>query len=278
MKINDIAKVLKFRLKAIFYSFVRIDASENNKLRQIESSFPKVLTAKDTLDKIIKGMSIARFGDAEIDIALGLNKSDPYQTPSNDLTARLFKILKTGSRGNLIVCLPPLNYTTNNIPYYYRNISFWQWYWLKRFDSVCNNLADAEYGNSFVSRVSLFHEVPLSEVKKIWDNKRVVFVVGRGSRFEFDDRLFSNVLSYTFVYCKPTNAFDDYDSLLNECKSFNIETLFLIAAGPTATILAADLCDFGFQALDIGHLPNCYHEFLNERGSPESIPLCADPN
>lgn len=49
--------------------------------------------------------------------------------------------------------------------------------------------------------------------------------------------------------------------------------MFLIAAGPTATILAYDLTLLGYQAVDIGHLANCYQEYKGEVGSPESLPL-----
>ena len=46
-----------------------------------------------------------------------------------------------------------------------------------------------------------------------------------------------------------------------------------------ATALAFDLHRTGRQAIDLGHLVNCYHEFLGEKLSPESLPFRADhPN
>jgi len=35
-----------------------------------------------------------------------------------------------------------------------------------------------------------------------------------------------------------------------------------MALGPTATVLAYDLCKAGYRALDIGHLDICYELFL----------------
>ena len=40
------------------------------------------------------------------------------------------------------------------------------------------------------------------------------------------------------------------------------EVLFLIALGPTATVLAYDLTKYGYQAIDIGHFDIEYEWFL----------------
>ena len=42
------------------------------------------------------------------------------------------------------------------------------------------------------------------------------------------------------------------------------ENLILLALGPTATILAYDLCRLGYQALDIGHIDIEYEWFLKK--------------
>lgn len=39
--------------------------------------------------------------------------------------------------------------------------------------------------------------------------------------------------------------------------------MFLLALGPTATVLAYDLCKIGFQAIDIGHL-DIEYEWFNQ--------------
>lgn len=41
-------------------------------------------------------------------------------------------------------------------------------------------------------------------------------------------------------------------------------TLVLAALGPTATVLAYDLCNKGYQAIDIGHLDVEYEWFLRK--------------
>ena len=61
-------------------------------------------------------------------------------------------------------------------------------------------------------------------------------------------------------------------TILDECLKESPDKLFLLSAGPTATILAYDLAQRGYQALDIGHLPNCYDQYLGTIVAPEVLP------
>ena len=75
----------------------------------------------------------------------------------------------------------------------------------------------------------------------------------------------SKTLSIKRILCPEKDAFDKYDNILSEALKQDKTSLFLIALGPTATILASELCDNEFQAIDIGHLDIEYEWFLNER-------------
>lgn len=252
----------------------RVNRAERDQLLEIKAQFPNVLSIAETMELIISSrLSVARFGDAEFDIARKLNDADVYQKPSEELSLRLLNILRSGSQKSLLVCIPPCYCQFNNNKNFYKNISFWEWYWLKNFHSLKIYFNKNNYGNSFISRNTVFHELPLERIKRLWDNRKVVFVVGRGARFKFDERLFDNILEVSIVEVPPTNAYSEYSRILNECLAFNAEFLFLIAAGPTATILAADLDKYGYQAIDIGHISNCYHQYLGEDDAPESLPL-----
>lgn len=241
---------------------------------KIKNAFPHVLSVVDTMEMIVSSrFSVARFGDAEFDIARRLNPSDSYQTPSEELSKRLLSILKSGSHGRLLVCIPPYYCEFNNKKNFYKNISFWEWYWLKNYHSLKQYFCNVPYGNSFISRNTVFYNMPLESVKKLWDNRKVVFVVGRGARFKFDKRLFGNISEISIVEVPPTNAYSEYSRIQGECLTYNSDHLFLISAGPTATVLVADLSALGYQAIDIGHISNCYHQYLGEADAPESIPL-----
>ena len=49
------------------------------------------------------------------------------------------------------------------------------------------------------------------------------------------------------------------------------DKLFLLALGPTATVLAYDLCKMGYQAVDIGHIDLEYEWFLKGQGCRTEI-------
>ena len=58
-----------------------------------------------------------------------------------------------------------------------------------------------------------------------------------------------------------------YDDLLSRASSHLglPDVLYLIAAGPTACLLAWDLAQRGAQALDVGHLTSAYDEFAQKK-------------
>lgn len=245
-----------------------------DKIADIENRFPHVLTTPETLKRIKENrLSVCRFGDAEFDTVNALNQYDSYQKPSGKLTERLTEILTYPSDSKILICIPPFNSPTNNIKYYYKRLSFWESYWLNRFDKLSPLFVQKEYGNSFVSRDTVFYENEIKDIKQIWEKRKVVFVYGKGGRFQTDSILFDNIVDFETVLVPPSNAFEEYDSILLQCSAFPKNRLFIIAAGPTATVLAFDLARQGYQALDMGHLPNCYEQYLGKTPAPENTPL-----
>ena len=127
------------------------------------------------------------------------------------------------------------------------------------------------FGNSFVSRESVFHEVEVEKIRAIWSGRDVVFVVGKNSRFFDDPRLFSSIRSAEYLFVEPQDAWRYYDATLEKALTFDTNKLFVICAGYMATVLAFDLYHHGYQALDMGHLSNCYAEYLKEAPRPECL-------
>lgn len=251
----------------------KISKSEQNELLRIQNLFPEIMSFQEMMDKIKNGASLCRYGDAEFDIGLARNANDPYQRPSERLSQRLIEILKTPSDDKLIVSIPPFNHEHNNIKNFYRNISFWEWYWLDRWERLSPLFVNKSYGNSFFSRDAVFYEIPVEDIISIWKGKNVVFVVPENGRFIYDSRLFDCVKSYNQIEVSPTHAFDNYDNVLKEALKYPKDYLFFVCAGPTACVLAFDLAREGYQALDMGHFPNCYLEFLKEAPRPEAFPM-----
>jgi len=208
------------------------------------------------------------------DLAMQRNKDDPYQKPSNELSQQLLSILKTPCSEKLLIGIPPFNSEHNNVKNFKnRGISFWQWYWKERFETLSKLFINSVYANSFFSRDAVFYDLKIEEIKQIWNEKNVVFVIAPNGRFIFDNRLFDNIRNRYEIHIPATNAFSEYSRILSECSQYPKEYLFFIAAGPTATVLAADLSKRGYQALDMGHFSNCYLEYLGEAKSPEHLPM-----
>lgn len=243
-------------------------------LNSIRNSFPMIMSFNEMLTKIKGGYSLIRFGDAEFDIAfVHKNKDDPYQKASSLLTKRLSSILSSDYK-NIIVSIPPFNSEYNNIKNFNGEIfSFWEWYWLARWDTISKYLSKKSYGNSFFSRDAVFYYLKIEDIKEIWEGRNVVFVRSKSGRFIFDDRIFGNIKNRFDVLIPATNAFEDYDRILQECKQYPKDYLFFVAAGPTACVLVEDLVKEGYQALDMGHFSNCYLQYLGESPAPESLPL-----
>lgn len=243
-------------------------------LRGIKDDFPQMLSFKEMLDRILAGSSLIRYGDAEFDIGfIQENKEDPYQRPSARLTQRLALILEKDDP-RILVCIPPIESEHNNIRNFRRgHFDFWEWYWIHRWNRLSGYIKNKVYGNSFFSRDAVFYELDVSEIAKIWNGRRVVFVYSKEGRFIFEPRLFSGIKEMFEVFVPATNDFDDYDRILSECLKFPKDVLFFISAGPTACVLVDDLAKAGYQALDMGHFPNCYLQYLGESPAPESLPL-----
>jgi len=85
--------------------------------------------------------------------------------------------------------------------------------------------------------------------------------------------LFDNARSIRRILCPSKDAFDKYDQILDKVleMSRNGNDLFILALGPTATVMAADLCKAGVQALDMGHMDIEYEWF--RMGATRKVPI-----
>jgi len=243
--------------------------NKNKELCRIEENFPGILSFHEMLDKILAGGSISRFGDGEFNLILG--RDIPFQKASATLASRLSEILSRND-SNLLVCIPSLKIKPP-IPGFEKYVDWWKSYWIKNWNYLSPFLNNRTYGNAFFSREYVFPEIAVVDLKKIWDGRDVVFVVPKNGRFIYDNRLFENIKGKEEINVQPQNAFEEYDKILSECLKQSKDKLFFISAGPTATVLAADLSSYGYQALDMGHFPNCYAEYLGEADLPEFTPM-----
>ncbi len=227
---------------------------------------PNIIDMNKAIDLILnKKMSMARFGDGEFEICLG-NSLD-FQEKNNDLSIKLKSILKSKD-SNLLIGLPnifsslDMYVSTKGIENWVGK-DFWRYYLTsnnKRQDIYSILDFDKQYIDSFITRPYMDYidkvqaKNHFENIKRVWNGRDIVFVEGEFSRLGIGNDLFNSAKSIKRITCPAKHAFSKYDDIIKECKKQDKEVLFLIALGPTATVLASDLSSMGFQALDIGHI------------------------
>lgn len=237
----------------------------------------KVMSAEETIDKILEGYSIARYGDGELQWMLGTNEHS-FQKGSEKLKERLAEVF-TSNEKKLLICLSES--FTELDHFSYEDRLFWQLL-LKKHWKEYEKVIDLEktYGNAHISRPYISYNKKYRKqaagkfayLKKIWDNKKLLIVEGEKTRLGVGNDLMDNVKEIKRLICPSKDAFESYDKIMDFIKNMDYKAdMILMALGPTATILAYDLSKLGYHAVDIGHVDIEYEWFL--RNAKKRVPI-----
>lgn len=218
---------------------------------------PNVLNSEETIKYIMDNKcSVSRFGDGELYIIDGGKIG--FQENNSILSNRLKEIIYSKDR-NILVCIPDVFRKTSQFTYDAK--SFWDKHLRNNRSKWCKSTnMENLYGDTNFTRfyIDLKDKSKVDKyikyVKKIWDNRDIVFVEGQYSRLGYGNDLFDNGKSIKRILCPAENAFNKYNEILNSCLELDKTTLILIALGPTASVLAYDLAKNDYQAIDIGHI------------------------
>jgi len=243
----------------------------NNMPYELEiENIPKIKSAEELLDLVIKyKYSISRFGDGEFELML--NRGRPwFQEPDSKLAMRLKEIL-TSDNKKVIVTIPR-NFGCLDV--YKDNAAEGIREYMSadiRADIMRYIDLDKVYYDAYVSRPYIIYKDKnraakiFTLFKKIFEERNIIIVEGRFSKFGVLNDLFSGCKSIRRVECPSKNACDRYDEIISCIKSnYQEGDLVCISLGPTATVLAYDLGILGIQSIDIGHLDNEYEWFLKK--------------
>ena len=214
--------------------------------------------------------SVARFGDGELNMILK-GKSIGFQKNEPELAEKLKAVLCTNDP-NLLICLPHCfsRFYGENL----RAREFWKSFLENNRAEIAKILYDGSmkgyrFGDTQMTRPYMDYSKSAdpakvySELKKIWDNRSVLIVEGYATRMGVGNDLFDNALSINRIICPAENAYGSYDRIKAAVTAHCSEELVLLALGPTATVLAADLSDEGLWAIDVGHLDVEYEWYKN---------------
>jgi glycosyltransferase family protein len=233
---------------------------------------PRVKSIEETLDKIInERCSIARFGDGEFAC---MNQSRiSYHDPSKDLAERLKEVISSDLPNLLIGLHDCFGSLDCYVPYSKR---FFRKYMFKKRQKIYSYLdMNRIYYNAFFNRCYInFNKTDeyyqrcytyFERLKEIWKNRDVVLFESQEARLGVADDIFDGTKSVSrIIFCPIKNAFKKYNEILSAFNDIKADNLVLLALGPTATVLAYDLCKKGYQAVDIGNISGEYECFLRK--------------
>lgn len=221
------------------------------------------MTEDETVDQLLAGRSIARFGDGEFKLALGKGRGLKQQVNSPELTARLREILEC--KGDYLVAIPRLT-----------KLNPKNKFWRDLFPRVEHLFQESyTYGSSLISRPDNAPWIDNAEyyakIEQLWADKRTVFVWG-GSRKSFTPSQFRNCKSFDAIQSLPEQAWKDVPNILARIDSLPQKPdVVVLALGPTATAIIPDIVARGIQGIDIGHLGGWMRNYMKETRKFETV-------
>jgi len=204
-------------------------------------NYPSVVGEFETIDAVLKGKSLARFGDGELKLmdGQGYLREPGCEKLANELLA----VLQTSHR-NCLVGIPTMSEDGPK----YEN-------WIRHRDRFAKLLhgADVRYYSAFVTRPDSAPWINslafVGEIEKLWHGRRVAVLAEPGNSILKVVRLSAKKIKH--VVCPHREAYaqiDDFEILLAKGKP----EVALLSCGPTATCLANRLAARGIHAVDIG--------------------------
>lgn len=235
-------------------------------LNKLKEERWNIKTTKETIEKIIQGYSISRYGDGEFDIAFR-KKELYFQEYDSELSKYLREILNSNLE-KLLVAIPRTLIEIKNLKE--NEKYFWSKYYLKQKEKLEKNISkDKVYFDSMISRFYMPYINPKENIESIdklikyFSNKKILIIEGENTRFGLGNSLLKNSSEIQRVILPDKNGFRKYKEVMEfTLKNFTKDNIILIALGPTATVLAYEFSKEGYQALDIGHLDVEYEWYL----------------
>lgn len=225
---------------------------------------------------VFYGRSLTRFGDGEFSWILGDEVAAGYQHCSTELSRALRDALDCDDGRLIIGVLKTLNTDEGMEP---RAKMHWRKFRADKAQKIIpllpsgRTFADASITRPYIdlsdkSRAS----ESFSNLRRIWEGRRLLIVEGEKSRLGVGNDLFDNAASIRRILAPSADAFSLYGEILASIMSHRQEgELVVLALGPTATVLAKDLCVAGFQAVDLGHVDVEYEWFC--MGAKKKVPI-----
>lgn len=234
----------------------------------------KVHTVDETIDELLHtNKSMVRFGDGEITAVKG--KSITLQQVNPEIAEGLKRILFYPN-DDLIVTIPEI---FGDLSVYRRESrQFWKEHLLfyrRVYEEYCN--PDRVYYSTSVSRFyyaakdKRICDQWVMKLKEIWRGRDVVVVEGERTHNGVGNDLLETAKSVERIIGPSSNAFERVDEIVECCRDYPKDRLFLISLGVAAKFLTEELVCQGYRALDIGNLDMEYEWYLQRASGKTEI-------
>lgn len=209
------------------------------------NQYPRVVNENDTLDAVLSGRSLTRYGDGEFRLAMG-GARNVSQVAHPRLRQELCEILVTPQKFCL-VAIPDMNDKSPK----------W-WFWGKYQNKYPRMLhPKMTYYSQFITRPDSAPSIDVPEfydrMEKLWVGEEVVLV--RGSERSLVEERGTMLLAKKVhpVLCARRDAYEEIDRVEKDVLALNTKRV-LLCAGAMATVLTYRLAKQGLHAIDLGHI------------------------
>ena len=223
-----------------------------------------VMSIDETLDELLKTeKSLIRFGDGEFNIMNGY--SIAFQEHNEELARGMKEILLTANQEEMLLCMPEVFQAfKGEFPLDYNSETFWKKE-LDRYADFFKEYCQSKiYGSAFISRPYIYSKDrtrafdQFEKMKQLFEGKDLLIVEGATSRSGVGNDLFDKANSIKRIICPSHNAFSKIKEIREKILEHSEGRLILLMLGPTAKVLAYQLTQQGYRALDLGHIDSEY--------------------
>lgn len=228
-------------------------------------SWPTVLDEFDTMKLVVRGKSLARFGDGELKLMRG---GAQVREPANDELAKELRQILLKPPKNLLPAIPTMDSAGPKYTGWVRHMaSFSQYVDMNRV-----------YGSAFVTRPdsspAILCKEYLNLVTQLWAGKDVHVICQEGNSLLA--LISMTAASVTHVVCPSHSSYKVADKLINQVQGAK---LVVLSCGPAATCIAARLAARGVHAVDFGSSGGFLLKLATmENGPAVRVVLARPPN
>ena len=253
-----------------------MDVVFNGEVRDIFKScpIPLIYDIEKTVGMLVEtDKSFSRFGDGEFKLMTERGVDHNFQKSNPKLTERLLEIIGSNEK-SIEVGINRIYFYKDGfeLPYiedfiynkgYGRLMVEKRYFDFLRRDYYYDSVFSIPFHHYRLPKT--FFDGYFNNVKKIWKGRNVWLVTGDVEIMKYDFNIFSEFAkSVKAVGLSKVDAFDYHNRILRYIKTLGISKkndIVVLVCGFEATVLAYDLAELGYRAIDAGHIAKEYNNY-----------------